>query len=66
MAYKLYFEDVNVGDTLPSWSRQTDFMSWNRYAAVGSRSWLWNPIPMQEARKFARSWKSMEKEKTSG
>ena len=34
MAYKLYFEDVNVGDTLPGWSRQTDFMSWNRYAAV--------------------------------
>jgi acyl dehydratase len=30
----LYFEDVNVGDALPAWSRKTDFMSWNRYAAV--------------------------------
>jgi acyl dehydratase len=30
----LHFEDVNVGDELPKWSRQTDFMHWNRYAAV--------------------------------
>ncbi|MPZ98906.1 MAG: hypothetical protein GEU80_06120 [Dehalococcoidia bacterium] len=29
-----YFEDVNVGDELPAWSRKTDFMNWNRYAAV--------------------------------
>lgn len=34
MAVNLYFEDVNVGDELPAWSRKTDFMSWNRYAAV--------------------------------
>jgi acyl dehydratase len=34
MAYNVYFEDVNVGDKLPEWSRKTDFMSWNRYAAV--------------------------------
>ena len=34
MAINVYFEDVNVGDTLPAWSRKTDFMSWNRYAAV--------------------------------
>jgi acyl dehydratase len=34
MAVKVYFEDVNVGDELPAWSRQTDFMNWNRYAAV--------------------------------
>lgn len=34
MAINVYFEDVNVGDTLPEWSRQTDFMHWNRYAAV--------------------------------
>lgn len=34
MAYNVYFEDVQVGDELPGWSRQTDFMSWNRYAAV--------------------------------
>jgi acyl dehydratase len=30
----VYFEDVNVGDEMPGWSRQTDFMNWNRYAAV--------------------------------
>ena len=34
MAYNLYFEDVTVGDELPAWSRKTDFMNWNRYAAV--------------------------------
>ncbi len=34
MAINLYFEDVNVGDELPAWSRKTDFMNWNRYAAV--------------------------------
>lgn len=34
MTVKLYFEDVNVGDNLPEWSRTTTFMHWNRYAAV--------------------------------
>ena len=34
MAINVYFDDVSVGDTLPGWSRKTDFMSWNRYAAV--------------------------------
>ncbi|MCY3812628.1 MAG: MaoC/PaaZ C-terminal domain-containing protein [Gammaproteobacteria bacterium] len=28
------FENVNVGDTLPKWSRKTSFAEWNRYAAV--------------------------------
>jgi acyl dehydratase len=34
MTVKLYFEDVNIGDKLPEWSRTTNFMHWNRYAAV--------------------------------
>jgi acyl dehydratase len=34
MTINVYFEDVNVGDEVPAWSRQTDFMNWNRYAAV--------------------------------
>ena len=34
MTVKVYFEDVSVGDELPSWSRTTNFMHWNRYAAV--------------------------------
>jgi acyl dehydratase len=34
MAVNVYFDDVNVGDEVPAWSRQTDFMNWNRYAAV--------------------------------
>ena len=34
MAVNVHFEDVNVGDEMPTWSRKTDFMSWNRYAAV--------------------------------
>lgn len=34
MSRNVYFEDVNVGDDIPSFTRQTDFMHWNRYAAV--------------------------------
>jgi acyl dehydratase len=34
MTVNVYFDDVNVGDELPEWSRKTDFMNWNRYAAV--------------------------------
>ncbi len=34
MAVNVHYEDVNVGDEMPAWSRQTDFMNWNRYAAV--------------------------------
>jgi acyl dehydratase len=34
MAVNVHFEDINVGDEMPTWSRKTDFMSWNRYAAV--------------------------------
>ena len=34
MTNKVYFEDVKVGDEIPAWAKQTDFMHWNRYAAV--------------------------------
>jgi len=34
MTAKIHFEDVEVGDLLPTWSRTTDFMHWNRFAAV--------------------------------
>ena len=34
MANNVYFEDVSVGDDIPSFTRQTDLMHWNRYAAV--------------------------------
>ncbi|HXR36764.1 MAG TPA: hypothetical protein VN754_12480 [Candidatus Binataceae bacterium] len=34
MAINLYFDDVKIGDKIPAWSRKTDFMNWNRYAAV--------------------------------
>jgi acyl dehydratase len=34
MTVNVYFEDLKVGDEMPKWSRQTDFMNWNRYAAV--------------------------------
>ena len=30
MTVNVYFEDVNVGDELPKWSRTTDDMHWNR------------------------------------
>ena len=28
------FNDIQVGDELPEWSRKTSFAEWNRYAAV--------------------------------
>ena len=28
------FDDIQVGDRLPEWSRKTSFPEWNRYAAV--------------------------------
>ena len=34
MAVNVDFDAVQVGDEIPAWSRETDFMSWNRYAAV--------------------------------
>jgi len=34
MTISVYFDDVEVGDEMPGWSRKTDFMNWNRYAAV--------------------------------
>jgi len=34
MTVKVFYNDVNVGDEMPAWSRQTDFMHWIRYAAV--------------------------------
>ena len=34
MTINVRFEDVQVGDALPDWSRTTGFMEWNRYAAV--------------------------------
>jgi acyl dehydratase len=34
MSVNLYWEDVEVGQDVVSWSRKTDFMHWNRYAAV--------------------------------
>ncbi len=34
MTVKVNFDDISVGDEIPSWSRETGFMNWNRYAAV--------------------------------
>ncbi|MFQ5381018.1 MAG: MaoC family dehydratase [Dehalococcoidia bacterium] len=34
MAINVYFEDIDVGQDIPTWSRETHFMNWNRYAAV--------------------------------
>ena len=34
MAYNVYYEDVEVGQEIPVFERETDFMNWNRYAAV--------------------------------
>jgi len=34
MAVNVFFEDVEVGQEVPPVERETDFMNWNRYAAV--------------------------------
>ena len=34
MTYRVYFEDVTIGDEVPAFERTTDFMNWNRFAAV--------------------------------
>lgn len=34
MAYNVYYEDVELGQEIPVLERKTDFMHWNRYAAV--------------------------------
>ena len=34
MAYNVYFEDIELGQEIPAFTRETDFMNWNRYAAV--------------------------------
>jgi acyl dehydratase len=34
VSYHVYFEDVEVGSELPTFSRETDLMNWNRFAAV--------------------------------
>jgi acyl dehydratase len=34
MAYHVYYEDVEIGQEIPAFVRETDFMNWNRYAAV--------------------------------
>lgn len=34
MAVNLFYDDIAVGDAVPTWSRTTDFMHWNRFAAV--------------------------------
>lgn len=34
MSVNIYFEDVEIGQSIAPWSRKTDFMNWNRYAAV--------------------------------
>lgn len=34
MTYRVTFDEVRVGQTIPPWSRTTAFMHWNRYAAA--------------------------------
>jgi acyl dehydratase len=34
MDAQLYYEDVEIGQSIPAFARETDFMSWNRFAAV--------------------------------
>ena len=45
MTVNIYFDDLKVGDEMPKWARQTDFMHWNRYAAVNDE---FVPFPTPE------------------
>jgi acyl dehydratase len=46
MTVRICFEDVQIGDELPAWSRTTDFMHWNRFAAVNDE---FMPFHMDDA-----------------
>lgn len=46
MTVKIHFEDVEVGDLLPAWSRTTNLMHWNRFAAVNDE---FMPFHMDDA-----------------
>ena len=46
MTAGIFFDDVGVGDELPEWSRTTDFMHWNRFAAVNDE---FMPFHMDDA-----------------
>ena len=34
MPVNVWFDELEVGQQIPSWTRQTDLMNWNRFAAV--------------------------------
>jgi acyl dehydratase len=34
MTLNVYYDEVSIGDEVPAFERETDFMNWNRYAAV--------------------------------
>ena len=34
MSYRVTYDEVEVGEEIPPWSRTTSFMHWNRYAAA--------------------------------
>ena len=33
MTHQLFYEDVDVGELIPTFERKTDLMNWNRFAA---------------------------------
>ena len=46
MSYLVTFDEVEVGQELPPWSRTTAFMHWNRYAAANDE---FVPFHMEDA-----------------
>ncbi len=46
MSYLVTFDEVEVGQELPPWSRTTTFMHWNRYAAANDE---FVPFHMEDA-----------------
>ncbi|MDP6101195.1 MAG: MaoC/PaaZ C-terminal domain-containing protein [Dehalococcoidia bacterium] len=47
---ELYFEDVSVGQEVPTFQRTTDLMYWNRFAAVNDEF-----VPVHMDDEFAKS-----------
>jgi len=53
MAFNVYFEDVEVGQEIPGFTRRTDLMNWNRYAAVNDEF-----IPIHMDDEAGRQWQN--------
>lgn len=55
MAARICFEDVEVGQAIPGFTRKTDLMNWNRFAAVNDEF-----IPIHMDDEAGRQWRNVQ------